>query len=102
MRQSLIVYLACLVIFVGCKQKEKTEKEKFYPILSIIKSQVAHIDTSLYSIRRIEYIDSSHSDTTYIKREDFKAAAHDFLSVPDIADPKYADRYTEDKQFDET
>ena len=30
MRQSLIVYLACLVIFVGCKQKEKTEKEKVF------------------------------------------------------------------------
>jgi hypothetical protein len=102
MRQSLILSLGCLLIFNSCKQKEKSNKEKNFPVLSFLKSQVAHVDTSLYSIRRVVYVDSVHSDTTYISRENFKDAAHDFLLLPDISDPKYADRYNEDKQFDET
>lgn len=102
MKQSLAICLVSLLVITGCKEKEKTQKESNFPVLSFLNSQVAQIDTSLYSIIRVDYIDSTRSDTSYIRREDFKAAARDFLSVPDLASSQYAGRYTEDRQFDET
>jgi hypothetical protein len=88
--------------FIACKQKEKSNQEGFFPVLSFIQSQVADIDTSLYSIRKLVYIDSLRTDTIYIPREQFREAAKDFLSIPDISSSKYEDRYKEEKQFDET
>jgi hypothetical protein len=88
--------------FIACKQEEKTDEERFFPVLSFIQSQVADIDTSLYSIRKLVYIDSLRTDTVYIPREQFREAAKDFLYIPDISSSQYDDRYTEEKQFDET
>jgi hypothetical protein len=87
-----------LFSFIGCKQK----KNENFPVLSFIKSQVAHVDSSLYSIRKIIYSDSTKTDTFYYKREQFRELASDFLNIPDIAESKYKDRFTEEKQFDET
>lgn len=88
---------------VACRQKKKIEEsEKFFPVLSFLQSQVAHVDTSLYSIRKIIYVDSLRNDTVYLKREEFRAAASDFLSLPDLSEDKYHDRYEQTKQFDET
>ncbi|MEO5564690.1 MAG: hypothetical protein ABIR18_14690 [Chitinophagaceae bacterium] len=105
MGSNLKVILAGVIVlfFIACKEKKKPDtREKFFPALSYIKSQVAKVDTSLYSIMRITFIDTITIDTQYLKREDFKEAAKDFLSLPDIHDPKYRDSYTEDNQFDET
>src|SRR6266498_2121810 len=89
------------VFVIACKQKDKKKDptENFFPVLSFIKSQVAHVDTSFYSIMKITWLDTLHTDTTYIKREDFGDLAKDFLEVPDIADKKYKDLYTEDKFY---
>ena len=91
-----------LLSLISCKQKEKTNDEKFFPVLSFIQSQVADIDTSLYSIRKLVYVDSLRTDTIYIHPEQFREAAKDFLSIPDLSTAKYENRYTEEKQFDET
>jgi hypothetical protein len=93
-----------LVLFFACKHKtkEKPESERFFPVLPFLKSQVADIDTSLYSIRKVVYVDSTRSDTTYYRREQFRELASEFLSLPDISTPAYEDRFTEEKQFDET
>ena len=97
------ITITLLVAGVGCKHKKSSEKkEDFFPVSSFIKSQVAEIDTSLNSIKKITYIDSMHSDTEYVPREQFKNLAKDFLDIPDLADKKYKDRYTEEKLFDET
>jgi len=96
------IFAIFLVSIFSCKQKEKSKNEKFFPVLSYIQSQVADIDTSLHSIRKIVYIDSITTDTIYIHREQFREAAKDFLSIPDLSSSKYEDRYTEEKQFDET
>lgn len=98
-----IFFLLCLP-FIACKQKakKKSKEEEFFPVLSFIQSQVADIDTSLYSIRKLVYVDSLRTDTIYIPREQFREAAKDFLSIPDISSSKYEDRYKEEKQFDET
>jgi hypothetical protein len=93
--------MACILLF-ACKEKKEEPAEKFFPALPFIKSQVAHIDSSLYSIMKIVPVDSVTNDTTYIKREAFKDAAVDFLSLPDISSSKYSDRYTEEKLFEES
>src|SRR5690242_13957513 len=87
---------------LACKQKEKEPEKDFISALSIIKGQVAHVDTSLYPIMRIEIIDSLHSDTVFIPREEFAAAAKDFLALPDLADKEVAKRFKEESLFDET
>ncbi|HUM64286.1 MAG TPA: hypothetical protein PLV32_00480 [Chitinophagaceae bacterium] len=95
--------IACLLILVvSCKQKQTEQKEDFFPVLSFLKSQVADIDTSLYSIRKYVIIDSLDTDTIYVPREKFREIATDFLTIPDLSEPKYKDRYQEEKMFDET
>ena len=91
-----------IFIIVACKQKakEKTQAEAFFPVLSYIKSQVAHVDTSFYPIIKVSWLDSIHTDTTYIKREDFSKLAKDFLEIPDVSTTKYKDQYTEEKFYD--
>ena len=87
-------------LFVGsCNDKKENKNEKnFFPVLSFIKSQVAHVDTSVFRIIKIVKKDSI-SDTTYLKREEFREAAKDFLTIPDISDKDLRDEYTETELF---
>ncbi|MBL7739245.1 MAG: hypothetical protein JNK14_08490 [Chitinophagaceae bacterium] len=93
-----------LVLLFAChsKKKDSPAKEKFFPVLSYIKSQVAHIDTSLYSLKKITFIDSIRTDTTYYRREHIRELAVDFLNIPDIFDDTFSERFKEYKQFDQT
>ncbi len=98
-----LLLLFSFSLIAGCKKKKKKEPEKtFFSAVSLIKGQVAHVDTSLYPIMRIEYRDSAHSDTIFIPREEFRAAASDFLSLPDIADKAISSRFKEETLYDET
>ncbi len=96
----------CLLFLVAisalsCKSKKENENNKsFFPVLSFIKSQVAEVDTSVYPILKIVTIDGL-SDTVYIKREDFRKYASDFLTMPDISAKKWNDDYEETKLYDE-
>jgi hypothetical protein len=91
-----------LLSMAGCKGKKKDKDAAFFPVLSFIKSQVADIDTSVYSIRKLDFIDTSRTDTSYIPREQFREVANEFLSIPDLSSAAYEDRYTEKEQFDQT
>jgi len=102
MKYLLIFLSAILLLPSACKQKKIENNEKFFPVLSFIRSQVVSVDTSLYSIKKIVYTDSLHSDTEYIKREAFRVLAKDFLDIPDIADKKSSSRFVEERSFDET
>jgi len=88
----------------SCGNKDKTaeDAEPIFPVIPYIQSQVAHVDTSLYSIMELNYRDSVHTDTQYIRREDFRKLAADFLELTDISGKKYRARYKEEKLFDET
>lgn len=87
---------------VFCKQKSKDAgEEAFFPALSFIKSQVSHVDTSLYPIMKITTIDNL-SDTVYVKREEFRKLAEDFLLMPDISEKKYKKKYEEQRIFDQS
>lgn len=88
--------------FIACGRKKSEAKEEFFPVLSYLKSQVADIDTSLYSIRKLIYVDSLRTDTLFLHRENFREEAKEFLSVPDISASGYRGRYVEEKLFDET
>ena len=90
-----------MLVTQSCKQKTKEEEKKFISVLSLIEKQAAHIDTSLYAITKIVYSDSLHSDTTYIKREDFRSVAKDFLDIPDLSEKKVAKKYKEETLYDE-
>jgi hypothetical protein len=96
--------LTILFLLIACKGKKDVAKEKSkddQPIsaLSIIKGQLNDIDTSLYEIKKFETINNV-TDSTYLRREEIRKIAAPFLSLPDIADEKYYEKYTEDKLID--
>ena len=96
---SCLLLLSLLAI--SCKEKKNEEKKQYVSIRSLIAEQVAHIDSSLYPIIKLDYIDSNHVDTTHIPRENFRAQAKDFLEIPDIADKKNSKNYREETRYDE-
>jgi hypothetical protein len=104
MKKNIFVATGVLILILfACKQKKTEDKnESFFPVLSFLQSQVADIDTSLYSIMKIVYIDSLHSDTSWVNREEFRGLAKDFLAIPDIASKKYKKLYAEEKLYDES
>ncbi|MBK7562695.1 MAG: hypothetical protein IPQ06_05415 [Chitinophagaceae bacterium] len=102
MKTYVLLLFSFTVLVPACRQKKKVDNKKFISVLSLIKKQVAHVDTSLYSIMKVVYYDSLHSDTTYIPREEFEVAAADFLAIPDLSDQKVAKRYKEEPaRYDE-
>jgi hypothetical protein len=102
MKNYFALLLPLILTLPACKTKKKEPEKKFISVLSLIENQVAHVDTSLYSIIKIVQNDSLPGDTIYIPREEFRAAAKDFLSIPDLSDKKVAKRYKEEAIFDET
>lgn len=93
------LFILLLLLLIGgfsCRQKDKGPAKNYISVVSLIRANVAHVDTSLYSIMKVEYTDSLHTDTSYIPREQFADAAKDFLDIPDLSDPKVAARYKED------
>ena len=101
MKKYFVLLLLFIMTLPACKSKNKEPEKKFVSVLSLIENQVAHVDTSLYPIIKIVQNDTLPGDTTYIPREEFRAAAKDFLSIPDLADKKVAKRYKEETMFDE-
>jgi len=102
MNQSRFLALLAVLLFASCKTKEKSTDANdsgYFPVVSYLQSQVRHVDTSLYSITKIS---KAHGgvDTVYLRQEDFKAAAQDFLDVPDISSNSLKKKYTETKLYD--
>ncbi|HKC34702.1 MAG TPA: hypothetical protein VKB95_01530 [Chitinophagaceae bacterium] len=102
MKKYFALILPFILALPACKSKKKEPEKKFISVLSLIENQVAHVDTSLYSIIKIVQNDTLPADTIYIPREEFRAAAKDFLSIPDLSDKKVAKRYKEETILDET
>ena len=97
------IIIACAIVsLTACKGKKKHKEgdTNYFPVLSYIRGQVADIDTSLYRIMKIETVGST-SDTTFLKREEFRKYAADFLNLPDITSAKWKDDYDETKMYDE-
>lgn len=94
--QGIGAAFCCLLLAAACKSKDREPAKNFISVVSLIRKDVAHVDTSLYSIVREDYSDSLRRDTSYIPREEFAAAAADFLALPDLSDKKVASRYREE------
>jgi hypothetical protein len=95
MKNRFIIILAGSLIFIfnACKGKEKkTEKNSFISALSIIEGQIKEVDTSFYTIIKVNYRDSITRDTEYIPRENFRLVAKDFLDITDLS----SERFTEE------
>ncbi len=103
-KKNILFFMAVPLLLFSCKEKKKTGpgKDQNFPVLSYIKSQIAAIDTSMYVIYKVTALDTLAGDTVYIPREQFREAAKDFLSIPDISSAAFDGHYTEDKKFDET
>ena len=98
---KLAVVLPAMAFLIGCKQKEEKKTDAdYFPATSYINSQIAYVDTSVFPIMKIVQRDTLF-DTVFIKREDFKKEAADFLALPDISSEKLRTKYSESKQFDE-
>lgn len=94
-RSSVLAALSLAILFYcSCKQK----KNDAFPAIDFIKAQVANVDTSLYSILKLVSVTDSTYDTTFVKREDFKSLAKDFLETPDIS-KKFGGKYTEERMM---
>jgi hypothetical protein len=100
MKNYLIVPALAMILLIACKGKKDTkEEDKPISVLSIIKGQLNHLDTSLYQVTKFEEI-GDKIDTAYLKREEIRKFAAPFLAIQDIADKKISDNYTEDKLID--
>lgn len=97
-------WIICIIIatsIVACKGKKKEGKKgQIFPVLSYLLAQVKNVDTSLYRIIKIETADSV-SDTSFIRREEFRSYAKDFLDIPDISSAKHRDDYDESNNYDD-
>jgi hypothetical protein len=101
MKKLFLAGLPLLALFLfSCKDKKKPESKGFISVVSLIEKQVAHIDTSLYSIVQVIAKDSLHADTNYIPREKFRETAREFLDLPDLTNPEVAARFNEEKMYD--
>ena len=105
MKNYIIVSALTVILLSACKGKKdgKVEKDskKEAPLsaLSIIKGQLNDLETSIYEVKKFETIDNV-TDSAYLKKEDIRNVAAPFLSLPEIADEKYYEKYTEDKVLD--
>ncbi len=97
----ITIPICCLFIFNSCIQKDQTESGKFFPAISFIKSQVAHVDSSFYTILKIVVMEGK-TDTSFVSREEFRDLAIDFLKLPDISEKKIRKSYKEEKMFDQS
>jgi len=87
------------VFYFSCKGKQKND---FISVVGYLNSQVRHVDTSLYSIIRAEKSGTDSTwDTNYVKREEFRGLAKDFLNIPDLTDFSVGKKYKEERIYDD-
>jgi hypothetical protein len=99
MKSYLIVPVLIAILFTACKEKKEANQEPPISVLSIIKGQLNHLDTSLYGVTKYETADNI-TDTAYLTRDEIRKFAAPFLSLPEIADKNYYKNYTEEKVID--
>jgi hypothetical protein len=101
---GLPVIILILLWIISCKSEKKANPaaEPFFPVVGFIKSQVAHVDTGMYSIKYVDLSDTTKRDTAYYHRDRFRELSTEFLQVPDISTSEYQDRFVEARNYDET
>jgi hypothetical protein len=101
MKCRFIFLVTIVALIASCKSKTKTTGGKgLVSVVSLIKEQIAHVDTSLYSIIKLVSVDSLKTDTIYVRREEFGTVSKEFLSLPELSDPAVAKNYKEESRYD--
>lgn len=100
MKNVVLTCCTILCISIGCKQKDK-EEVTFFPVLDFLQGQVADIDSSVYPLMKIVTVNNT-SDTSFIKKDEFKTYARQFTTLPDISSEQLKEEYTATEMFDET
>jgi hypothetical protein len=98
---KLLLLLTTLLFFSSCKEDKPENTTEFFPVTDYLKSQVKHVDTSLYRIIKVETM-NGRSDTSFLKREEFSKIARDFVEIPDISAKKIKNDYEETQMYDES
>jgi len=105
MKFLITLFISTIFLLSACKNKKEKNKPgetaHFISAISIIKEEIRNVDTSLFMIVRMNLKDTVYGDTQYIRREDFATQAKEFLDLPDIADPKISDSYTQETMYDD-
>lgn len=98
---SLAFALCCIVIFGSCKHKKKEWRNtsNYFPTLSFLQGQVKELETSFKSFTSVA-TNGSHNDTSFLKREEVRRLATDFLTIPNFSDTNQASNYIESNLFD--
>lgn len=99
MKKILSLSILYATLLYSCTSPKKSNEEIPISALTIIKGQLNQLDTSLFQFTKLETTDGK-TDTAYIKREEVRKLADDFLSLPDIAQSGYTDKYTEERLID--
>jgi hypothetical protein len=95
MKTFIFFLLSVSILCMACKGKKETPDKPEISAISIIKGQINHLDTSLYLLKKFEKKDGK-TDTSFIKREEIRTLAADFLSLPDITQKGFAEKYTDE------
>lgn len=101
---KFMYFLPALILWpaFSCRTGKKEEEKKYVAVRSLIEEQVKHVESSFYSIVQVVTVDSLAPDTSYIHRDQFRQAASEFLSIPDLSHPKTARLYNEEPaRYDE-
>jgi len=91
------------IICFSCKsrkKKEEVDNSNYFPVLSFLQGQVKKVDTSLFSIIKIETVNGV-SDSTPISRDSVRMLAKEFLDIPNLRSEK-GKEYKELNDFDST
>ena len=102
MKKYLLYFLSIVFLGQSCRQKQDSNTEDFVPVLPFIQNDIADVDTSLYPIIKIISVDSLSADTFFVKREEFRGLAKEFLQIPDLTRKKYRNLFVEEKFFDQS
>ncbi len=97
MKKYLLLFTISVFLIAACDQKSEDTQEDFLPALPFIQNDIADVDTSLYPIIKITRTGTAVADTTFVKREEFRGLAAEFLQIPDLSQKEYKKRFTEEK-----
>jgi hypothetical protein len=104
MNKKILFIVLIISALISCKKKktggDAVGEKSYIDVVSIIKSEVKHVDTSLYNIVKLVSTDTLDTDTTYIKREDFEKEVSMFLALPNLSNQDVANDFKDESRFD--
>jgi len=92
--------LLILLLLIGCREKKRDSTKAYFSVVEFLHGEISHMDTSHFTITKIETANGL-SDTTIIPNRDFRKYANDFLTLPDISSEDKHELYDESNNYDE-